>query len=149
VVHGCVWERVSGYIINTAGETNRNKYGASVIAAAAKYKTIYSAASNESSITDGTGDTDTTPDNEKRQANYDANSVTTRYGDAVLETSTVGYGRDSWNGDYSRFPSADGPFFMRGGGCGADEGAGVFAFHDAGGLATVNSSFRVALVSTL
>ena len=134
-LNGCVWERVSAYIENTAGATNRNTYGAALVASDTslnKYRTTYSSSSSDT-----------------RPLNYSANSVATRYGDAVLETSTAGEGSTSWNGNYSNFPYSSTPFFIRGGYCAGGESAGVFAFGDSGGYAGNYHGFRAALVSTL
>ena len=131
---GCVWERVSAYIENTSGASNRSAYGGSLITETEqKYKTIYP--HNSSSDSD--------------ENNYDTykNAKTTTYGDGVLETSTKGSGSNSWNGDYSYFPHSGDPFFIRGGRYDGGAGAGEFAFNGTTGSPSSYNGFRAVLVA--
>ena len=61
-----------------------------------------------------------------RETNYNDNS--SKYGDAVYETSNAGTGSGAWYGDYSTFVSPGAPFFKRGGYCNGANYAGAFAF---------------------
>ena len=77
--------------------------------------------------------------------NYNANS--SKYGDAVYETSTNGNSSSSsWYGDYSYFPYSSRPFFGRGGLYDNGTLAGVF-FFDYGGYGDSIYSFRPVLVA--
>jgi len=80
------------------------------------------------------------------QANYDANSVATRYGDAILETSIAGYGSAGWNGDYSKMPFAANSFITRGSANVDEESAGIFSFSYTAGNAATGNGFRVTLI---
>ena len=88
---GGAWEYVAGYVNN--GHGNLTNYGSSLVNGDAKTKNVYSKASSDS-----------------YENNYNANS--SKYGDAVYETSTNGSGSTSWYGDYSYFPYASNPFFL-------------------------------------
>ena len=98
---GGAWEYVAAYVYNS-NENLTTNYGKSVYEGEAKTKNVY---------TMGSGDT--------RLANYNAN--TSRYGDAVYETSSGTYNTSndsktqSWYADYSNFPYSTSPFFGRGG----------------------------------
>ena len=82
--------------------------------------------------------------------NYNAykglKSSTYGYGDAILETSTTGENSTSWNGDYSLFSYADGPFFVRGGRYACEFVGGAFAFGVTYGGPVENDGFRAVLV---
>ena len=124
---GGAWEYVAAYVNN--GNTNLTKYGASLVNSSdARTKNVYTKASSDS-----------------YENNYQQNKGV--YGDAVYETSTSGNGTTSWYSDYSRFPNADWPFFLRGGGysLGSDAGVFYFGFNDGGGYS--NRSFRPVLVA--
>ncbi len=95
-----------------------------------RYKTEYK----------GDGATSSTED---RTANYNANND--RYGDAVWETSNGADGQYSWNQDGSSFPYLNDPFFLRGGGFGYSNYAGLFFFSYAYGGTSSNSGFRPVL----
>ena len=129
---GGVYEYVAAYIENTAGATNRTKYGAALVANnenVEKYRSRYLSAS---------GDTNT--------SNWSANSVLTRYGDAVLETSTSGSSSNGWNTDYSSFPYSSSPFFMRGGHWSDTTSAGLFMYNASSGAASYIIGFRACIV---
>ena len=123
---GGAWEYVAGYVNN--GHGNLTTYGSSLVNGDAKTKNVYSKASSDS-----------------YENNYNANS--SKYGDAVYETSTSGSGSTSWYGDYSGFPSTSGPFFRRGGVCNNGAVAGVFSFYYNGGGSNGDNSFRPVLVA--
>ncbi len=70
-----------------------------------------------------------------------------KYGDAVYETSTNSEGANSWDNDYSYFVIESFPVFVRGGPVHHGSGAGVFEFTREYGGARANGSFRPCLVS--
>ena len=123
---GGAWEYVAGYVNN--GHGNLTNYGSSLVNGDAKTKNVYSKASSDS-----------------YENNYNANS--SKYGDAVYETSTNGSGSTSWYGDYSFFPYTSSPFFIRGGIYGNGTSAGVFYFNYSGGVSYGSISFRPVLVA--
>ena len=107
-----------------------------------KYVTIYEGTSE--ALTGNLG----------RRANYLANKLANKpiYGDAIYETSkadTVDASNNetystgaSWNGDYSLFPYASGPFFLRGGHFNDGGYAGVFCFGGYHGSGYAHVGFR-------
>ena len=123
---GGAWEYVAGYVNN--GNGNLTSYGSSLVNGDAKTKNVYSKASSDS-----------------YENNYNANS--SKYGDAVYETSASGSSSTSWYGDYSIFPYASSPFFNRGGGYGDGTGAGVFYLHYHNGGSDGSVSSRPVLVT--
>ena len=123
---GGAWEYVAGYVNN--GHGNLTNYGSSLVNGDAKTKNVYSKASSDS-----------------YENNYNANS--SKYGDAVYETSTNGSGSTSWYGDYSYFPDTSAPFFKRGGYYDDGAYAGVFYFYYNYGVSSSYSSFRPVLVA--
>ena len=123
---GGTWEYVAGYVNN--GHGNLTNYGSSLVNGDAKTKNVYSKASSDS-----------------YENNYNANS--SKYGDAVYETSTNGSGSTSWYGDYSYFPYTSAPFFIRGGNYNNGTYAGVFYFSYGNGLGNSGFSFRPVLVA--
>ena len=123
---GGAWEYVAGYVNN--GHGNLTNYGSSLVNGDAKTKNVYSKASSDS-----------------YENNYNANS--SKYGDAVYETSTNGSGSTSWYGDYSYFPYTGYPFFKRGGYYNDGAVAGVFYFNSYGGSSDSSTSFRPVLVA--
>ena len=123
---GGAWEYVAGYVNN--GNSSLTSYGSSLVNGDAKTKNVYSKGSSDNA-------TD----------NYNANS--SKYGDAVYETSANGNSSNgSWYGDYSTFPNASYPFFRRGGICNDGADAGVFYFVYYNGVSNSNNSFRPVLV---
>ena len=120
---GGAWEYVAGYVNNSY----TTSYGSSLVNGDAKTKNVYSKAST---------------DNETN--NYNANS--SKYGDAVYETSTNGSGSTSWYGDYSNFPYTLFSFFERGGCCSNVTHAGVFALEKHNGVSSIVSSRPVLAV---
>ncbi len=132
-LNGCVWERTSGYITNTSGSSNRSTYGSSyaLSTTSTEYATVYPYNSSDSNTN-----------------NYNTylGLKSSRYGDAILETSTSGANSTSWNGDYSGFPVASYPFFVRGGGYNYSSLAGAFAFGITNGEPLYDSGFRAVLV---
>ena len=124
---GGAWEYVAGYVNN--GNGNLTSYGSSLVNGAAKTKNVYSKGSSDNA-------TD----------NYNANS--SKYGDAVYETSANGNtGNGSWYGDHSDFPNSSSPFFDRGGYYNNGTGAGVFYFDNYNGNGDSGGSFRPVLVA--
>ena len=122
---GGAWEYVAGYVNN--GHGNLTNYGSSLVNGDAKTKNVYSKASSDS-----------------YENNYNANS--SKYGDAVYETSTNGSGSTSWYGDYSNFPYTLFSFFERGGCCSNVTHAGVFALEKHNGVSSIVSSRPVLAV---
>ena len=124
---GGAWEYVAGYVNN--GNSSLTSYGSSLVNGDAKTKNVYSKGSSDNA-------TD----------NYNANS--SKYGDAVYETSANGNSSNgSWYGDYSIFPDTSLPFFGRGGHCNVGTNAGVFCFGFDYGSSSSNNSFRPVLVA--
>ena len=121
---GGAWEYVAGYVNNSY----TTSYGSSLVNGDAKTKNVYSKASTDNNTN-----------------NYNANS--SKYGDAVYETSTSGSGSTSWYGDYSIFPNSSVPFFYRGGGYSNGTYAGVFYFNNYDGNSYGSISFRPVLVA--
>ena len=107
-MNGGAWEYVAGYLNNES--SNLTTYGSSLLKAESKYKDVYSK-----------GNTDTGANN------YTANS--SKYGDAVYETSFGESGSTSWYGGYSNFPFSSDPFFNRGGYYRNGENAGLFSLY--------------------
>lgn len=141
-LNGCVWERVAAYITN--GNSNLATYGSSYVAKTDKdgeaYKTLstrYATVYPFNTTSDSYANNWTTYNGLKTDI-YG-------YGDAVLETSSRGDGSYSWNSDYSYFPNAGLPFFVRGGPYNYGTGAGAFAFYNADGGPYSSSGFRVCL----
>ena len=124
---GGAWEYVAGYVKN--GNSSLTSYGSSLVNGDAKTKNVYSKGSSDN-------ETD----------NYNANS--SKYGDAVYETSANGNSSNSsWYGDYSYFPYTSTPFFLRGGNYNGGTYAGVFYFDYYVGDSGSNGSFRPVLVA--
>ena len=123
---GGAWEYMANYLESATS----NSYVTSFLSKDKKYQTQYA----------GTGATSSTAD---RTINYEANKG--KYGDAIWETSNGCNGQSSWNQDYSNFPYASNPFFLRGGNYYGSTGAGPFCFSYGNGGGGYNSSFRVVL----
>ena len=139
-LNGCVWERTAAYISNghsylgsfgsSYANTTKNVDGYKTLST--KYATVYP--------WNLTSDRD---DN-----NYIVyKNFKYGYGDSILETSSSGTGTSGWNTYYSYFPSANKPFFRRGGGYSHSSNAGVFAFDGSDGYPWYNTGFRSVLVS--
>ena len=123
---GGAWEYMANYLESATS----NSYVTSFLSKDKKYQTQYA----------GTGATSSTAD---RTINYEANKG--KYGDAIWETSNGCNGQSSWNQDYSYFPYASSPFFLRGGHYNHSTYAGPFYFSDGGGGSYTYYSFRVVL----
>ena len=122
-------EYSAAYINN--GNSNLTTYSSNLINAEAKYKDVYSA-----TATDGISDT--------QAGNYALAS--SKYGDAVWETSSSGNGSTSWFSDHSTFQFTTDPLFSRGGSSGLTTSAGIFAFGYYTGEGRSIYSFRVVLI---
>ena len=94
----------------------------------AKYYNLYDNPTNRSSISETTG--------------CNGNAC---YGHAMGEIRKATGGNGSWYGEYSYFVFADYPWVLRGGNHGNGASAGVFAFNNNHGHASVNDSFRVVV----
>ena len=129
---GCVWELISSYIENPAGEDTRAAYGGNMMGGASnKLKTVYSY-----------NETDILADN------YEANN--TMYGDAMYETSSNGTFASpySWYDDCNNFVWGECPYFGRGAnmlGGGSYGWTGVFCFGYSYGSADYSIGFRAVL----
>ena len=123
---GGAWENVAAYVDN--GNGNLTSYGKSLVNGDSKTKNVYSQTGTDSNTN-----------------NYNTNKGV--YGDAVYETSTSGSGTTSWYSDYSDFPNAGIPFFVRGGGYNDGSNAGVFYFGFSNGDGSSYHSFRPVLVA--
>ena len=69
-----------------------------------------------------------------------------KFGDAVFETSSSSSGSTSWFSDYSYFVNSNGPVFQRGGRCNNGSGAGLFYFLSSSGGAHSSYGFRPVCV---
>ncbi len=126
---GGAWEWTAGYV--DIGSGNVSTYGSKLRSEAnGKYKSIY--------VHNGDGGTDT--------ANYNEDANRKRKGEAIWETSTTGTVSTGWNKDYYDFVRSYDPFTVRGGGCGSESGAGVFAFYRSAGYCSYYIGFRPVLV---
>lgn len=140
---GCAWEFVSSFINN--GYEKMQEYGGTKEgyllenASSNKYKTVYS----KSSTDKGEGNYDRT----HAIANYNSNLH--RRGDAMLETSTAGYGNFAWNVNSSFYVQLDIPFIIRGGDFGLTNQTtpGLFSYNGSSGQPNASTSFRVMLVT--
>ena len=130
---GGTWERVAAYVDNK--NSSLTSYGNSLYTSTdAKTKNVYTA-----------GNEDT------RLSHYNAN--TSKYGDAIYETSSGTYNssgdskQQSWFDDYSYFPYSSSPFFERGGAYDDTSSAGLFYFNNNDGNSDSGNSFRPVLVA--
>ena len=123
---GGSWE----YMANYLGSVTGNQFVSNFLKIESKYQTPYA----------GTGATSSTED---ITLNYEANKE--KYGDAIWETSNGCNGQYSWNADYSEFPYASRPFFIRGGHYFSGSDAGSFFFSNGSGWGNNHYSFRVVL----
>ena len=76
---------------------------------------------------------------------YDSYS-SSKFGDAVFETSSSSSGLDSWFSDCSRFVNWGGPVFFRGGNWSNGPDAGLFSFGDLDGRSDSIFGFRPVCV---
>ena len=76
---------------------------------------------------------------------YDSYS-SSKFGDAVFETSSSSSSSTSWFSDYSYFVGANGPVFGRGGNCINGSDAGLFYFNDGSGNGSLSLGFRPVCV---
>ena len=121
---GGAWEYVAGIYTDGASNDDRSKLWDS---------------NNSKYIDKYTNTTDS-------QSTYYGN--TDKYGDAVYETSSSGYGdTGSWDSSYSYFLNSSTPVFGRGGPAYNGSYAGVFAFSDGTGAAFTGNSFRPVVLS--
>ena len=126
---GGAFEYVAAYVNN--GDSALTSYGSSLANGDAKTKNVYAK-----------GD-------DTRLGNYNAN--TSKYGDAIYETSSRTYngivnsGNSSWYSDYSYYPFSNNPFFARGGHYNMESGAGTFCFYNLG-FTDGAYSFRPVLI---
>ena len=123
---GGLWERTAGFISVTTG--NYAAYGGALKGESDKYRSKYA----------GTSGLD--------KDNYSVSPNTDRIGEAIWETSTIGSGSSSWNGDYSCFTFSGSPFFMRGGRWADESNDGLFAFNRTVGSSIYDHGFRAVLV---
>lgn len=136
---GGAWEYTASYIENgyikevgtdgAINENNRYSYGDVLIKGANKTKYNYAVASTENATN-----------------NYGMNQ--NKYGDAIYEVSSnsISNWDDSWNAEFSKFPSTMEPFIIRGGTYGSSTLAGIYAFQGSSGEPATNCSFRPVLV---
>lgn len=136
---GGAWEYTASYLENgyvkepgtdgAISNNNRYTYGDVLIKGANKTKFNYAVASSEDAT-----------------SNYGANKD--KYGDAIYEVSSnsISNWDDSWNAEFSQFPSTQIPFMIRGGDYGSSSLAGPYAFNANSGEPATNCSFRPVLV---
>ena len=123
---GGTWEYVAAYVNN--GINTLSMYGSNLVNGAAKTKDVYNVGQSDSNIN-----------------NYIANS--SKYGDAVYETSKNGSEMNSWYGDYSIFPYSANAFLRRGGYAYNGSYAGIFCYYYFSGDSDYASGFRPVLVA--
>ena len=130
---GGAWEMVAAYVDN--GDNSLTSNGNNLyMSIDTKTKNVYAKGSEDTSL-----------------ANYNAN--TSKYGDAVYETSVGTYNgsgtsdSQSWYDDYSDFPCLSRPFFYCGSGYNSTTLAGIFSFGSYYGNASNNYSFRLVLIA--
>ena len=130
---GGAWEYVAAYVDNK--NPSLTSYGNSLYTSTdAKTKNVYTAGSEDTELSHN-------------------NANTSKYGDAIYETSSGtynssgDYNQQSWCDDYTGFPYTSYPFFVRGGGFGNTSLAGLFYCNGGGGGSDDNSSFRPVLVA--
>ena len=129
---GGAFEFVAAYLAN--GHSNLNNYGSSLASTSVtsnsqstKYVTVYQKGSSDSQVD-----------------NWNAyKALINLRGDAMKETASSYSDKTSWNGDYSKFPYSNAPFFVRGGYYGDGSEAGAFYFYYAYGPAGSYGGFRV------
>ena len=132
---GCVWESISVQLENENKESIKNTYGGSLISETdLKYKMIYPHNSQNDSNT------------ENWNAYKNAQTEVYGYGDAILETSTVGSGTVSWNQDYSSFAYGEHLSLKRGGRYSSGSKGGLFAYNHYSGQLSTYQGFRAVLV---
>ncbi len=135
-LNGGALEYVAAYILNTEGQIYRDEYGSSFAteSKSTEYVTIYPH--------------DSTSDSSVNNWKIYNNDRATRFGDAILETSTSGTGSNAWNSDSCIYPYLESSFFVRGGRNNyTDENSGIFMFGRAKGTATEDYyTFRVVLM---
>ena len=126
---GGAHEYTAGYVNN--GNSNLTSNGASLVNGVAKTKEVYSY---------------NTSQGDDWKYNLTANS--SKYGDAIYETSIgeKGKGSDSWYYGYSYFSYSSWPFFLRGGNYDNTTSAGLFSFNQYTGAAHVSYGFRPVIV---
>lgn len=143
-LNGCVWEFVTGYISN--GNDSLLKYGNSYVSV--------EGADEEAYKTKSTKDVTIYPydsllDNANNNWNRYNQLKTAEYGygDAILETSTMGEGYTSWNNNHSEFPYQERTFLARGGSFGSvSTNGGIFAFYPTNGACNEYAGFRAVLI---
>ena len=134
-LNGGAYEYVAAYISNTEAQNYRNEWGAAFAtnAKSTEYATVYPYSVNS--------------DMSINNWNEYNKSKTTRYGDAILETSTADTSITSWNSDTSVYPYLELSFFARGGvATDTDEASGIFAFNRTNGNVSEQHSFRIVLM---
>ena len=136
---GGAWEYTASYLENgyvkepgtdgAISNNNRYTYGDVLIKGANKTKFNYAVASSDDAT-----------------SNYGANKD--KYGDSIYEVSSnsISNWDDSWNAEFSQFPSTQMPFMIRGGDYGSSSLAGPYAFNANSGEPATNCSFRPVLV---
>lgn len=91
----------------------------------------------------------TLSDSDKYLVNIYTNSYisnTTKFGDAIYETSVSGIESNSWNEDASVYISDDYPFICRGGWSENGSNSGIFAYYKTTGEANINYGFRPVII---
>ena len=149
-LNGGLWEKISGYILNgnsylTSTGTNGSSGGLMGTTSTANvdgYKTL---STRNYTVYPYNSSSDIRLDNYTRYK--ELLTSTYGYGNAILETSSIGDESHSWNFDYSYFAYDTTPFFSRGGYYGNESNTGSFAFASTSGAAHYYDVFRVILVA--
>lgn len=131
---GGAWERVSSFVENE----NIEKFGYAITRDGLTAEGKRTSSANATIYKIGTEDGNV--------ANYVTNSD--KIGDATVETSSTGADSTSWNSETSMFPSAELPFFSRGGSYNFTINTGVFNYSRTSGMGGYDSSFRAVICST-
>ena len=142
-----IWERTAGYVANE--KSTLKAYGKSLAYDGDKLKTTstkYTMVYPHDTTRDNTGITNNDTNlNSASNANYQLN--TKIFGDAIRETSTMGTGSYSWNGDYSNFFGLNLSFACRGGSFSSGSNAGSFVFNRTDGTSAYSYGFRSVLIT--
>ena len=142
---GCLWERVSGYITNNSGITNRKNYGTTFAELSENILGYQNLSSKLATVYSFNSSNDSNTNNWAVYKNLNSNDY--GFGDAILEVSKAGYGSNSWNKDTSGYSYTNNPFFERGGNYGDKSSTGIFGFHNSTGSPYQSTTFRAVLIT--
>jgi len=148
-LNGGLWERTSGFISN--GNLNLLEYGQALLD-----ETGVTYDATQQTVTEETGESneyitiypyDKTNDTLTNNWTEYNKLKTTRFGDAILETSTAGSHYTSWNGNVSGYPKAESPFFAITGRSSSEFAGGIFSYIFSTGEGNSINCFRVCILA--